>query len=411
MPAPISGRRRRAELTQLSPADLREALISEIRSMVAEASGRDPREIPAEAANPDPMLLYAVLQPRMVLRLGFPLCPYDLAACRSIVSLAEHLALELSPPPAPAAPMEALYETGDHIGRPSARQVGPALERPILFVISAPRSGSTLLGTMLARHPKIFATSELCLLPFDSMGARRKILDQQGQMWMRIGLLAAIRDLTGMSFEAAMADYQRLEERDVPVAAVYERIQQLAQNRILLDKSPIYALDPACLASAERLFREPTYIHLTRHPGAVIESLVRMRFHRLAPQSATAAENPWIFGEKVWTGANLHTLEFLRGVSAERQLRVRYEDLVRDPAKVLAGIAGFLGIGFDRAMLKPYGETGSPGLPPDDLRAGDPGFFGHSGIEPELASDWQAPPQRFGTTTRQVCAALGYPAQ
>src|SRR5438874_2417 len=43
--------------------------------------------------------------------------------------------------------------------------------RPAAFLLSSPRSGSTLLRVMLAGHPALFVPPELHLLPFSSMGA------------------------------------------------------------------------------------------------------------------------------------------------------------------------------------------------------------------------------------------------
>jgi hypothetical protein len=68
-------------------------------------------------------------------------------------------------------------------------------------------------------------------------------------------------------------------------------------------------------------------------------------------------------------------------------------------------ICDFLHISFDAGPLQPYA-----GGKPRVLGMGDTGFFGHSGIDPALATNWRRtpPPQRFGPTTREVARALGY---
>ncbi|HXP74828.1 MAG TPA: sulfotransferase [Stellaceae bacterium] len=307
-----------------------------------------------------------------------------------------------------------LYEEGTKVSEVSQRRFDTVLDRPMVFLLSPPRSGSTLLCAMLARHPKLYGALELSLLPFDSMGARGRQFDLDGHPWKRLGLFSAIKDLTGMTSEQATQKYARLEERAIAVSTVYARLQELAEDRILVDKSPIYVLRPDSLVNAERLFRSPRYIHPTRHPGAVIESFVRMRFHRLFERGGPGwDENPWILGEKVWTSANLHVLRFLQGVDPNRQLRDSYESLVADPAAVITGICHFLGIPFDAGPLQPYAGLDASLGGTEDLRAGDPGFFTHSEIEAELASEWRRtlPPHPFGRITQEVAAALGYSVQ
>ena len=394
---------------RLSDPALRDALIQRLRAMTAEALRREPSQIRVDWVNPDPGQLWSLLQPFIMRELGFPLHAYDRPHCGSINALAEHLVGELRPPPAPALPMGDLYEHGEWKREPVEHRADPPLERPAVFLLSAPRSGSTMLCAMLARHPKLFAASELSLLPFGSMGARGRLFDSVGHQWMRNGLLVAIQNLTGETRERAEQDYLVLEERDVPVSAVYARMQELAQDRLLVDKSPVYALNPDWLACAERLFRAPRYIHLTRHPGAVVESFVRRRFHRLMGPGLVWDDNPWIFAEKIWTSTNLHIERFLRNVDARRQLRVSYEMLVADPAAAVGRICAFLEIPFDARALDPYGGlSNTTRLEP--LGLGDPGFFEHSGIEARLASDWRAtgPPQKFGAITRDVARAIDY---
>lgn len=403
-----SARHRRAELVRLSGPALREALVERLQAAAASALGLRPGDIRVDFVNPDPLPLFVLLEAQAVQELGFPFRLHDLPHCHSIATLAEHLAGELPLPPVPSAPMGDLYEGGTEVSEVTQRRFDVVLDRPIVFLLSAPRSGSTLLCSMLSRHPKLYGASELSLLPFESMGARGRQLDSGRHSWMRIGLFSAIRDLTGMTDEQATQEYARLEQLDVAVSAIYARLQELAGDRILVDKSPMYAMRPQSLGYAERLFRSARYIHLTRHPGAVIESFVRMRFHLLLGQSGLVwDDNPWIFGEKVWTSANLHVLRFLQGVDPSRQLRVSYESLVADPAGVIARICDFLGIPFDPGPLQPYAGLDAY---PKDFRAGDPGFFTHSAIEAELASEWRRslPPHPFGGITQEVAAALGY---
>ena len=394
----------RAELLRLAGPELRQAIIERLRAAAAEILKRAPGQVDVDWVSPNPGDLWAFFQRATIREFGFPLYFYDIPYCRSIRDLAEHIANELPVPPAPLAPMGDLYSGGRWDWGPVERGFDAPLKRPAVFVLSAPRVGSTLLVAMLGQHPRLCALSELFLLPFESMGTRARLIGDS-RAWLRVGLLSAICGLTAMTSEQAANECVMLEERDIRISAVYTRLQELMKGRILVDKSPGYAMHPAWLACAEKVFRTPKYIHLTRHPAAVVESFVRRRFHRLGPQGLVWDENPWIFAEKIWTSSNLHVTQFLRGIDPARQIRISYEALVGDPAGELRRVCDFLEVPFDAAMLDPY-----RGHDEREVALGDPGFHGHSGIEAELASGWRAAwqPHQFGEITRTLAAELGY---
>src|SRR5206468_1745548 len=80
----------------------------------------------------------------------------------------------------------------------------------------------------------------------------------------------------------------------------------LAGERVLVDKSPTYALDLETLARADRYFEAPRYIHLVRHPYTMIESFVRARLDTLlGPNLFKQPEvDPYVVAEMVWANSN-----------------------------------------------------------------------------------------------------------
>lgn len=283
----------------------------------------------------------------------------------------------------------------------------------IVFILATGRTGSTLLRTMLAGHPDLFVPPELNLLPFARMGERKRQVDHLGCTWMRSGLGSAFAGLEALTPDMIEARLYELEEQDVPVHEVYRRLQAAAGKRLLVDKSPAYTRHPLWLARGEEMFESPRYIFLTRHPYSVMESSVRMRFHRLRGDVwLTHDEHPWVTAEKTWATDNEHVLRFLESIPAERWMGVRYEDLVAAPENVMRGVCTFLEIEFDPALVTPYaGErmTRMPGVSvlPD---VGDPNLLERSEIDSSLGEKWRTirPPQRLSSFTRRVAAELGY---
>ena len=58
-------------------------------------------------------------------------------------------------PPPPRAPLTELYAEGAWAWGSLERNFGKPLDRPVVFILSAMRSGSTLLRIMLAGHPGV----------------------------------------------------------------------------------------------------------------------------------------------------------------------------------------------------------------------------------------------------------------
>ncbi|HLJ19358.1 MAG TPA: sulfotransferase, partial [Stellaceae bacterium] len=247
----VDAAQQRARLAALSDPALNQALVDFLRTAVARSTQRRPEDVRLDRVSEDPLPLFLAVRPYVSQSLGLTLLPFDLPHCRSIPEFAAHLARELRMPPAPAAPLSELDPAGWSGTEPPDRRFDAPLERPIVFVLSSPRSGSTLLSAMLGKHPKLYAAGELFLLPFETMGARLRLLGRDGA-WVRLGLYAAIIELTGMPEAQAEQECLAMEAKDIPVSAVYRRLQELAGDRTLVDKSPPYASRPDWLACAER---------------------------------------------------------------------------------------------------------------------------------------------------------------
>ena len=121
---------------------------------------------------------------------------------------------------------------------------------PAAFVLSPPRSGSTLLRAMLAGHPRLFAPPELELLTFGDMAERKAAFSGRESFWLE-GLLRAVMALRQCGPEAAAEILAACEEEALPIQELVRRLQGWLGDRLLVDKTPSYALDPALLALIE----------------------------------------------------------------------------------------------------------------------------------------------------------------
>jgi hypothetical protein len=117
--------------------------------------------------------------------------------------------------------------------------------------------------------------------------------------------------------------------------------------------------------------------------------------------------------ELVWTLSHRTIQAFLSTVPSERWIRLRFEDLVTDPAGQMEALCRRLGLAYDPAVTQPYDRLDSKmvdGVYPESAPMGDPGFLAHGRIDPAAAeaAGRSAAAAALGAPTREVAASLGY---
>jgi len=276
---------------------------------------------------------------------------------------------------------------------------------PIAFLLSSPRSGSTLLRVMLAGHSHIFCPPELHLLPYNDLAERKDLL---GDSYLAEGMVHALMELKGINTEESQLQIESLIKNKTTIQHAYRILQESAHPRLLIDKSPTYASNIETLEWAEELFEKPKYIHLVRHPLSVIESFVRNRMERLV---GIETQDPSQLAEEIWSGSNANVIDFCERIDSTRHFRVHYEDLVRNPEKAMQDLCSFLELPFEDALLKPYeGKRMTEGLHATSVGIGDPNFLNHDSIDQSLADAWKTVSldRRLGGFIRRVARELNY---
>jgi amino acid adenylation domain-containing protein len=285
----------------------------------------------------------------------------------------------------------------------------PAVKNPpMVFLISPPRSGSTLLRVMLAGHPRLFSPPELELLAFATLQERRAAFRGRYSLWLE-GTVRALMEIYGCDGDAAKRRMEELEAQGLSVPEFYRRLQEAIGPRMLVDKTTSYALDPRTLQRAEDCFENALYLHLLRHPAAMVCSFEEARLDQVffRPKHPYSSRE---LAELVWVVSHQNTLEFLKCVPAHRQHVVRFEELVKQPRPVLEGIARFLGLEFDEGMLQPYQDKRmTDGVHAASKMMGDFKFKEHGQINAQVADRWkEAGEVVLGDVTCELAAALGY---
>ena len=283
--------------------------------------------------------------------------------------------------------------------------------RPV-FILSPPRSGSTLLRVMLAGHSDLFSPPELHLLTFDNLADRRRRLSG-GQTGRREGAIQAVMSARDCSFKEAESLMHDLETQGQTTGEFYRLLQSWIGPRVLVDKTPNYAYDLRTLQRAEQLFDQPLYLHLARHPQGMIRSCLEAHIEEQAIISPPESLTPTQYAESLWLISQQNITEHLRSIPPERQIRIRFEDLVQQPQSTAERLCSLLGIPMHAALLNPY-EDGERRMtnPIHALTrmAGDPKFHSHGGISSATADRWrrEMPADTLCDATWEMAEALGY---
>ncbi len=216
------------------------------------------------------------------------------------------------------------------------------------FLLSLPRSGSTLTQRLLAAHPEVATVSEpWALLPLLYAFRERGLYAEYAQVDYRRALDDLCRELPGGrdDWHAAVRDF---------AGSIYARLAGGAP--VFLDKTPRYALVARELLAA---FPEAPVVCLWRNPLAVVASIAET----------------WDAGR--W---NLHYFRvdlydgLARLVDAARDApgrvhALRYEDLVREPEKHLRALFAHLGVSPDASVLEAFGDVALRGTMGDPVGA------------------------------------------
>lgn len=189
-----------------------------------------------------------------------------------------------------------------------------------VFLLGAPRSGTTWLQIMLAKHPDISTCQETHLFSGYLSSLQRSWRHHDGDR-RGVGLQAAItRD--------GFVELQRHFALSV--------LNAIGGTPVVLEKTPAHI---TVLDDINEVLPEARFIHIIRDPRAVAASLAaagRDWGRSWASTSAVQNARRWVSNVNAGIG--------LREGSPDKYFEVRYEDLLSDAAPRLAEIFAWMGI-------------------------------------------------------------------
>lgn len=216
----------------------------------------------------------------------------------------------------------------------------PYLGENLIFIISAPRSGSTLLQRMMGSHSQVFTHPEphiLTPLAFQGVFYQVEKADYNHKV--------AATALSEFVEELPRGEDDYLDACREYCRVLYSRVLEGTGKRYFLDKTPNYA--DTILPFMQRLLPKAKYIVLTRHPLAIVCSSANT-FYKGDFNRAFYSRN--ILADFVPPLAS-----FLRDSSLDR-LHVKYEEVVSNPEEMTARVLNFLGLDFEEGCINFGGQ-------------------------------------------------------
>lgn len=242
--------------------------------------------------------------------------------------------------PTAATLHELIDRVRDRAGAPFRPEDSP-LHGRCIFVVGAPRSGTTWLHQLLAQHPDVATAGESHIF---ADGVSHLLENHRDpDPWMHLSTWLPASELETLVRALCDGVFERLREAQDPSAAR------------VLDKSPNarpYAADLA------RIYPDATFIHIVRD----------------ARDMAGSARDLWGWSERfaAWEQAATTWVDAVQDnrdhLGALNYLEIRYEDLLVDTVPRLTAILDFAALDHDPAFVE---EVVAFGRAPVNVRPSD----------------------------------------
>lgn len=224
----------------------------------------------------------------------------------------------------------------------------PREPRAPVFVLSPARSCSSLVVGMLGQHPDLFSFPELRLMHRGRVGDLITVPPVSGGPSPRAhaaGLLRALAQLHEgrQDAEAVIRAWRWLgDHASSSCLDIMDHLLDLVAPLTGVEKSPETSRSAGTLRRVAQVYPRARFVHLVRHPWTTVASMVRawsgLEFWTVPPERALG------FCAKLWLEHHRRLVLFTTALGPDRSIRVRAEDVINEPERVLPGLCRWLGV-------------------------------------------------------------------
>lgn len=204
-----------------------------------------------------------------------------------------------------------------------------------IFLISLPRSGSTLLQKILTVHPEIHSVDETwLLLPFAYLQQKEGVKTIYNHKICYRAISNFINTLPNKN-----SDYYDLLRKFV--ISLYEKTVNDDRVKYFIDKTPRYYLITEFLAE---VFPKARFVFLFRNPLEVLSSLLDNWLHDRLQLNRYFID--------LYHGPQLLTLGYNK--LKNRSITINYKDVVTNPSNEIKRLCTYLEIPYNKSMIIDY---------------------------------------------------------
>lgn len=244
--------------------------------------------------------------------------------------------------------------------QPTAAAPSPAClpVNPYVFLVGAPRSGTTMLKRMAGAHPQLAISRETHWIPktyerrrgmTDDGRVTSKIIDKLFEHHRFPQMKVSRDELLTVVAEQPGLTYANL------VSYLFDKYGQRKGKPYVGDKTPKYVRK---LPTLWELWPRAKVVHIVRDGRNVWLSMRNWRYlHKAAGQFATYPSAP-VATTALWWKAHVAIGVEDAAINPHQYLQLIYESLVEQPEKHCQEIAAFLQLPYHTAMTRYYeGKT------------------------------------------------------
>ncbi|MFF7074414.1 sulfotransferase family protein [Streptomyces pseudovenezuelae] len=309
-------------------------------------------------------------------------------------------------------------------GDAASRDARPVTGHPEpVFILSPPRSFSTIALALLAGHPRIYGFPEMLVFAnetvADLVGDKGIEAERFPPEYRRTRLsgvcraIAQIHDEEQTAEAVARAEDWLRERTHWSTSSVLDHLLDRVGPLIGAEKSPDTVATDESLARCLNSYPKARYIHLTRHPVTTQRSM-----HEQNQRYLTHRKVRVVGAASSWYLSHRRIMRTLDELPRQQWMRVRGEDLVNDPRVWLRRILDWLRLESGDAvidrMLHPEAWTFANNGPTGELYGGDHKFFSAPDLRPvpdpgpvDFDPEWDLPDEMCRRMS-VLASELGY---